>query len=106
MSDEIQPYVVYRIDGGQMECALWQFVEGHQALSLFLSGDAASSYWESAILGAVWKIFQPDKGVLLRLLRGCAQAGIGYAVIDPDLETAKRVFVIHEILSAVREQER
>ena len=22
MSDEIQPYVVHRIDGGQMECAL------------------------------------------------------------------------------------
>src|ERR1022692_1181195 len=57
MSDEIQPYVVYRIEDDQMECALWRFKDGQKALALFLSGDAATSFQESANLGAEWKIF-------------------------------------------------
>ena len=104
VSDEIQPYVVYRIQGDQMECALWQFKDGPKALALFLSGDAGTSYRESANLGAEWKIFCPAKEALLQLLKGCLQAGIGYAVLDPDLEKAKRIFNIQEILSAVGEE--
>jgi hypothetical protein len=103
MREEIQPYVVYRIDGGQMECALWQFKQGPKALSLFLSGDSATSYRESANLGAEWKIFCPAKETLLQLLKSCNEAGIGYAVLDPDQEQAKRIFNIQEILNAVGE---
>ena len=69
MSDEIQPYVVYRIDAEQMECALWQFKDGQKALALFLSGDAAMSFKESANLGAEWKIFCPAKEALLQMLK-------------------------------------
>jgi hypothetical protein len=105
VSDEIQPYVVYRIDGGQMEFALWRFVDGQQALALFLSGDAATAYRECADLGPGWKIFCPAKEALLQLLKGCVQAGIGHAVLDPDLERAKRVFDIRAILSAAGEAE-
>jgi hypothetical protein len=101
VSDEIQPYVVYRIDGNQMECALWQFKDGPKALALFLSGDAATPYRGSAKLGAEWKIFCPAKETLLQMLKGCHEAGIGYAVLDPDLEKAKRIFNIDEILRAV-----
>ena len=103
MSDEIQPYVVYRIDGEQMECALWQFKDGQKALALFLSGDAATSYRASASLGADWKIFCPTNEALLQMLKTCNEAGIGYAVLDPDLEKAKRIFNIHEILNAAGE---
>ena len=103
MSDEIQPYVVYRIDGSQMEFALWQLKDGQKALALFLSGDAATSYKASANLGAEWKMFCPAKEVLLQMLKGCHEAGIGFAVLDPDLEKAKRIFNIQEILNAVGE---
>src|SRR5437762_9265552 len=103
MSDEIQPYVVYRIDGAQMECALWQFKDGQKALALFLSGDAATSFKESAHLGAEWKIFCPAREALLNLLKGCYEAGLTAAVLDPDLEKAKRIFNIQEILTAVQE---
>lgn len=103
MSDEIQPYIVYRIGGDQMECALWQFKDGQKALALFLSGDAATSFKESANLGAEWKIFCPAKEALLQMLKGCHDAAIGYAVLDPDLEKAKRIFIIHEILNAAGE---
>ncbi|MSQ97315.1 MAG: hypothetical protein EXR98_22550 [Gemmataceae bacterium] len=103
MSDEIQPFVVYRIDGAQMECALWQFKDGQKALAFFLSGDAATSFKESANLGPEWKIFCPAREALLQMLKGCHEAGIGYAVLDPDLERAKRIFNIQDILSAVAE---
>jgi len=100
-SDEIQPYVVYRIEGEQMECALWQFTDGQKALAIFLSGDAATTYKAAAKLGAEWKIFCPAKDTLLRLLKECHEAGIHYALLDPDLEKAKRIFNIREILNAV-----
>jgi hypothetical protein len=103
LSDEIQPYIVYRIDGDQIECALWQFKDGQKALALFLSGDAATSYRSLAHLGAEWKIFCPAKNALLQLLKSCYDTGIGYAVLDPDLEKAKRIFIIRDILSAVGE---
>jgi hypothetical protein len=104
VSDEIQPYVIYRIDGDQMECALWQFKDGQKALALFLSGDAATSYKAAASLGDEWKIFCPAKDTLLPMLKECHDAGISYAVLDPDLEKAKRIFNIHEILHKTRER--
>lgn len=101
MSDEIKPFVVYRIDGSQMECALWQLANGQKALAIFTSGDAATSYKGSANLGAEWKIFSPPRDSLLQMLKGCHEAGIGYAVLDPDLAKAKRIFNIHEILQSL-----
>ena len=101
MSDEINPYVVYRIVGDQVECALWQFQDGQKARALFLSGDAATSYRAAANLGDDWKIFCPAKEALLELFKSCPQSEIGYAVLDPDLEKAKRIFSIQEILAAV-----
>lgn len=103
VNDEVQPFVVYRIDGEQMECALWQFKDGPQALALFLSGDAATTYRSSANLGAEWKVFSPGRDVLLELLRGCNEAGIAYAVLDPDLTQAKRIFSIPQVLKTIGE---
>jgi len=100
MTDEIQPYLVYRIVGAQMECALWQFKEGERALALFLSGDAATSYRELAKLDSEWKVFCPAKEVLLQVFKGCYQGGITRAVLDPDLVKAKRIFSLHDILRA------
>jgi hypothetical protein len=102
-NDEIQPYIVYRIEGERMECALWQFKDGQKALAVFLSGDAATSFREFAKLGADWKVFQPAREALLQMLKGCHEAGIGYAVLDPDHEKAKRIFVIPQILKSFGE---
>ena len=98
MSDEIQPYVVHRIDGGQMECALWRFSDGRPALALFLTEESATSYRASARLGTGWSIFRPEKELLLELLKSCFDAGIAFAVLDPDAEKAKRIFDLRAIL--------
>ena len=103
VSEEIQPYVVYRIDGDQVECALWQLKEGQKALAFFLSGDSAVSYRDSTSHGTDWKVLCPATENLVKLLKAYYQAGIEYAVLEPDLEKAKRIFNIRELLSAVAE---
>ena len=104
MTDEIHPYLVYRVTGGHMECALWQLREGPRALALFLSGDSATAYRDAAHPGDDWKVFRPDKENLWQLLKECYHAGIGYAVLDPDGDQAKRVFDIKSILTTVAEE--
>tara|TARA_B100000949_G_C13893408_1_gene289673 strand:- start:28 stop:348 length:321 start_codon:yes stop_codon:yes gene_type:complete len=98
---DIEPFVIYRIDGGQMECALWKLQTGQDALALFLSGDSATTYMEPSNPDSEWKIFQPPKEVLSNILRVCYESGIIYAVLDPDTQQARRIFSIKEILDAV-----
>jgi len=103
VNDDILPYVVYRIAGEQIECALWQFKDGPRALALFFSGDAATAYQAAANLGTEWKIFCPVREDLLQILKASYAAGIGFAVLDPDQDKAKRIFDIRTILTTVGE---
>jgi len=100
LADEINPYILYRLEGTQVECALWQLQEGPRALAFFLSYDSAAAYHSASGLGAGWKVFRPARGALLELLRTSHAAGIGLAVLDPDATKALRVFDIGEILQA------
>ena len=97
--EEIEPYLLYCLDGNQVECAVWVLKDARKALALFLSGDAATSYRDAASLGPEWKIHRPAKNRLLQILRECQRAGILYAVLDPDFEKAKRIWNIQEVLS-------
>jgi hypothetical protein len=98
---EIQPYILYRLDAGQLECALWQIKDGPKALALFLTDEKAAAYRTAGQLGEQWQVFRPARQALLELLKACFQAKIEYAVVDPTPEKAKRVFNIGEILAAV-----
>jgi hypothetical protein len=84
-----------------VECAVWQLHDGPQALALFLSGDSAAAYRQAAHLESGWKIFRPEKPALFALLKACHQAGIRYAVLDPDGEKARQIFDIQEIIAVV-----
>jgi hypothetical protein len=106
VSEEIQPYIVYRLEDGRVECAVWQLQDGPQALALFLSGDSAAGYCEAAHLESGWRIFRPEKPALFALLKACHQAGIRFAVLDPDHEKARHVFDIQEIIAAVESGQR
>jgi hypothetical protein len=104
VTDEIDPYLIYRVVGAEVECAIWQLKEGPTALALFLSGDSATAYQQAAGLGAEWKVFRPARGALLQLVGAAVQSGILYAVLDPDREKAKRVFDLQAILGTVKEE--
>ena len=99
-ADEINPYILYRLDGSQVECALWQLQEGPRALAFFLSYDSAAAYHTSSGLASDWKVFRPARSALLELLRTAHASGVRHAVLDPDATKALRVFDIGEILQA------
>ncbi len=99
LRDEIQPYIVFRINAGQAECATWQIAGGEKALAIFLTKEAATAY--GASLGPGWRVARPPRDGLLELLRTSSAAGISFAALDPDRDKAKRVFDLREILAAV-----
>src|ERR1051326_3056882 len=101
LRDEIQPFILFRIAGGEAECATWQVESGEKALALFLSAESAEAYRSAAQLGAEWRVIRPPRAGLLELLRASDRAGVTLAVLDPNSERAKRVFNIRDILSAV-----
>ena len=99
-SDEIDPFVVYRVAGRQMECALWTLDGGDRALALFLTADGAAGYLATAQLTEQWKVFRPSKHDLLQILRHCCEAGIRRAVLDPGADSAQRLFDLEHVLAA------
>ena len=99
--DELDPYLVYRVEGAQVECAVWQLKDGPTALALFLSSESATAYQLALGLGSEWKVFRPARAGLLQLVQAAVQNGILYAVLDPDLEKAKRVFDLQMIVAAL-----
>lgn len=101
LRDEIEPFIVFRLAGGDAECATWQIDSGAKALALFLSQESATAYCRKAALGAEWRVFRPNRAAMLELLRTCRNAGIVLAVLDPDTQKARRVFDINEILTTI-----
>lgn len=98
---EIEPFIIFRVAGGQAECTTWQIESGAKALALFLSQESAAAYAASAGLGSEWRVFRPKRAAMLELLRASRASGIAMAVLDPDQQKARRVFNIDEILAAV-----
>jgi hypothetical protein len=99
MSDEIEPFLLYRFQEGQFACALWQLEQGEQAVALFLSGESARAYREAAGL-AGWSVLRPPRQGLQEVLTACQRAGVRYAVLDPDLRAAKKIFDLDAVLRA------
>jgi hypothetical protein len=100
MSVEIEPYVVYRFVGSNVEVALLPLTEGERALALFHTADAAHTYRKATNLGDEWLLLHPTKKALLELLRAIVQAGVRYAVLDPDGQRGKSIFDLAAVLKA------
>ena len=102
-SEDIIPYLVYRILGEEMECASWRLDEGPTALALFLSEDTAKAYIEAIGLDSEWKSFCPSRTDLIEILRQSTSSGIDLAVLDPDANQAKRIFDLREVVKTMGE---
>jgi len=103
--DEIQPYLVYRSSGRQMECALWAVEAGPKCLALFLTAEAAGRYLDNAGLRPVWKSLRPAKPQLLKIIEHCLLVGIEHAVLEPENDQARRLFNLQQVLDAARADE-
>ena len=97
--EELSPYLLYRITGDQLECALWQLEDGRKALALFLSGDQATAYHQATHLGEEWKMLRPERRDLLEIIRTAYHSGVQLAVLDPDSTKAKRIFDLQDIIN-------
>jgi hypothetical protein len=100
-ADELNPYLLVRVNAGHAEFARWRVKDGPDALALFLSADTAAAYAGKMLSGPGWQVVRPPRASVLEVLRACYAAGVTLAVLDPDGEQAKRVFPIGEILQAV-----
>lgn len=97
-SDEFEPFLLYRVDGANFECALWTMPDARRAVALFMTSDSALVYREALGLSDEWKVYRPVKADLGRILKGAYQSGITQAVLDPNLESAHYVFDVQRVL--------
>ena len=102
MPEELEPFVVYCLDEGQMRCAIWQLEQGSEALALFHTAEAAEKYRGAAALGDAWGTLQPARNDLVAILEACQEHGILYAVLNPEVASARQIFAIDELLTAAQ----
>jgi hypothetical protein len=98
-SEEISPYLLYRVTGEQIECAIWRLKEGEKALALFLSEDSAEAY-KKETLSSDWQVYHPSRTDLLEILNQSTSSGILLAVLDPDDTQAKELFDLREVVKS------
>jgi hypothetical protein len=99
-SDEVEPYVAYRVDGDKMNFALWPLADGSQALALFLSAELAQAHVARDPSALDWRIVRPAKKDLLKVLEECWEAGILHAVLETGQPDNHLIFDILEVLQA------
>ena len=105
LDPELHPQILYRIEGDQARFATWRLNEGHEVLALFTDQETAAKYLAELENSPGWAPFEPPREKLLDVLRGCQQAGILYAALDPLGGTAKTLFDIPQVLRAAEKLE-
>ena len=98
---ELQPQLLYRVDGDEARFATWELTDGHEALAVFTTVEAATKYRGDLPEAAVWTIYQPPREKLIEILQACRTSGILYAALDPLGGNAKTLFDIPRVLAAV-----
>src|SRR5437588_5979165 len=58
---ELNPQLLYRVDGGQARFATWRLTDGHEALALFTTAEAATKYCDDLEVSAGWTAYQPPR---------------------------------------------
>jgi len=102
LSNEIHPHLLYREDAGQARFATWRVNEGHEALAMFTTSEAAAKYGADLAESAAWTGYEPPRDKLIEILAACRVAGILYAALDPIDGNAKTLFDIPHVLAAAR----
>jgi hypothetical protein len=99
---ELEPWVVVLGDAEDHALAMWRVSETQQpALALFSSQVHAQRY-AAANASPPWSAEQPARATLIGIMIACYRQGIELAVLDPDRETARRIFQLRDVLRAAR----
>ncbi len=97
-ADEFHPYVLCRFGQSTLECALWIMPDSKKSLALFLTAEQAEAYRQSLTLGEDWRVVQPSERELIQVLKASFGSGIRQAVLDPNIESADRLFDLQHVL--------
>ena len=95
---DVQPWVIIQ----DQSPACWRLEDGRSAICLFSEQSRATDYAESSLERGV-EIIQPEPELFIRILIECVGAGLEVAALDPGAETARRLFVLRDVLSRIRE---
>ena len=95
---ELHPNLVYRIDGDQARFATWRTNQGHEALAIFTTPEAAAKYLAELADSAGWTAYQPPREKLIDVLRRCRGGNSLRGALDPLGGNAKTLFDIPQVL--------
>lgn len=102
--NELQPWLIVQGQGDARSLAMWRLSDLDQpALALFSDAARAERY-ATAHIAIHWEVSQPARAALLHIMIECFQQQIKLAVLDPDQETARRVFNLRDVLKAARDE--
>ena len=99
-AEELTPHLLYRTSAGRAEFATWRLAEGHEALVLFSTAEAASKYQAELPSEASYTLFQPPRDKLLAIFDASLAAGIRVAALDPLAGGARMLFDLGQIVAA------
>lgn len=97
---DLEPFLLYVEAEHQAEFAVWRLASGESALALFADRESAERYRSAAELGETWHVYQPAPPVLQSILEACQAHGIEFAVLNPDLNQAHRIWRLTDVLEA------
>lgn|GEM_PF-284599 len=97
---DLEPFLLYVEAEHQAEFAVWRLASGESALALFADRDSAERYRSEAELGEAWHVYQPAPPVLRSIFEACQAYGIEFAVLNPDLNHAHRIWRLADVLEA------
>ena len=102
-SSELHPHLLYREETGQARFATWELSDGHEALAMFTTAEAAVRYRDDLSDPAGWQSYEPPRDSLLEILTACRAAGILYAALDPIGGNARTLFDIPKVLAGAQQ---
>ena len=103
-ASEVQPWLIVQGEGEAASVAQWRLETADQpALALFTEEGLAANYAESFCTGPA-RLVQPSSTELTRVLLDCYQQGATHAALNPNGQTAQRLFVLRDVLQSAREQ--
>ena len=97
---DLIPLLIFKTESGQAEFAQWRTQAGETALAIFQDRTKAETFSQLSSLSEAWMVMQPALPLLQSIFKAMLQAGIKYAVLDPDEKSAKTVYNIAEVIAA------
>ena len=98
IDEHLTPWLIIGAEGP----TCWRLKDERIALALFSRYEKAEAYRSMSELLNV-ECVQPPPADVVRIFVACLAADITVGVLDPDQESAKRVFDLRTVLKKVRE---